>query len=819
MHAVRITKPPVLDGKLDDAAWQQAPANEGFTQKFPDENKPPSERTRLRILFDARAIYVGVSCDARHTPVVARMTRRDRPIEADWVSVSLDTRGDGTTAFEFVVNAAGVLTDGVRFDDTQYSTDWDENWDARTHVTPQGWTAELRIPLRILRYDASKKAQVWGLQVRRYVSGRQETDEWAFIPRAASGEVSRYGRLHGLTNLSKTTPIELRPFVVGRVLRRDRGTFTLAEGTSFGGSGGLDLKWHLTPNLTMDLALNPDFGQVEADQIVFNLSNFEVFYPEKRPFFLEGYDTFATPFFRLLYTRRIGQPANAPALRDGEQLVDIPLPPTIYGAAKLVGNLGARLTLGVLSAVTGRGDAPVLGASGQEDRLAAPTSTFNVLRLKAKLGTNAHAGLHATAVHRLESADASVPSAPGREETRLCPSGDLVARGERCFHDAYTGGFDLRWRSPGGEYVAAAQGVGSLRHGGPGRTQRDGVVFDSGALGGGAMLYVAKEGGAPWIWNFGYDGASRKLDLNDAGYLQRANYHSIWGEVGFRRLAPWWKTLETTTKLGFWQNLNWDGQLLESGLYGGSVWKLDSFWTLAFESRFIHPYYDDREVGDGTALQHERGLWVALRVFSDPRKVVSGELMGGTFRRPNGDFFQLSGRLTLRFHPQLDLELLPDVNYSYGEPRYVGSGDAPDELRFGRLLGRSIGTAVRATYTFTPRLSLQAFAQLYLASFHYTDFTLWRRPPGATRGEVRLRDLRAAAAPDQNPDAQEGTLNVNVVLRWEYLLGSTLFVVYSRAQAPSRTLRPGESAGLDLSALRGAPASDVFMVKLSYWWG
>jgi hypothetical protein len=749
------------------------------------------------------------------------MTRRDRPIEADSVTVNLDSRRDGTTAFEFSVNAAGVLSDAVRFDDTSWSADWDENWDARAVVGPRGWTAEIFIPLRILRFDASRRVQAWGFQVRRYISALQETDEWTYIPRSGAGEVSRYGRLENLVDLKAGNPIELRPFVLGKVRRRDPGTDTLAQGTDFGGSGGLDLKWHLTQNLTLDVALNPDFAQIEADQIVFNLTTYETRYPEKRPFFLEGLDVFATPF-ALLYTRRIGRAPPAPTLRTtpAEQLVDLPEPSMIYGAAKLVGKLGQRLTVGLLSAVTAGNDIQAqLPDGSRQDRPTDPATVYNALRLKMALGANSHLGLLATTTNRLESAGAYPVADPSTPALALCPGGQQVPRGARCLHDAYAGGLDWRWRSASGDYIAGGQLLGSYSHQGPPRTLLDGSLVASGDASGGGIVYFAKEGGKPWVGSIGYDGAGRKLDFNDLGFLSRQNYHSFWGDLGYRTLDPWWVTLETTTKLFFYQNWTWTGLKLEAAIGPNTTWKFSNFWSLYAEIYYRPAYFDDREVGDGTTLQHAAGLSSLVKVTSDPRRTISGELSASTFFRNNGSYFNFSGRLTLRLHPQLDLELLPEFTYSFGEPRYAAEGERPGTYYFGSLLGRSAGATLRATYTFTPRLSLQVFTQLYLAARHYWAFSLVQADPGGLRPIVHLRDLQPAPPPSTNPDTEEGVLNINVVLRWEYLLGSTLFLVYTRSQAPIQTLAPGQAAGLDLGAIPRGPAADVVMLKLTYWWG
>jgi len=271
LGASHVVAPLKLDGRLDEPAWQKAPASDAFTQKRPASGSSPSERTTVRVLYDAEALYVGVECEQTHAEIIARLTRRDRSIEADSVTVAIDSRGDGKSAFDFSVNAAGVLTDAIRFNDTDYSQQWDENWEAQVARTPKGWSAEFRIPLRILRFR-SLPVQSFGLQVRRYVSMLQEVDEWAYIPRDEGGEVSRYGRLDNLVGLRSSSSLELRPFVSGVLHHHDPESSALARGFDPTLSAGLDAKWHISENLTLDATFLPDFGQVDADQVVLNLS-------------------------------------------------------------------------------------------------------------------------------------------------------------------------------------------------------------------------------------------------------------------------------------------------------------------------------------------------------------------------------------------------------------------------------------------------------------------------------------------------------------------------------------------------------------------
>lgn len=839
LGAARAATAPVLDGRLDDAVWKQAQATETFTQKVPDGGKAPTERTIVRVLYDQHHLYVGIECPQK-VEVVGRLTRRDRNVEADSVSVAIDSRGDGKSAFDFAINASGVISDGLHFNDTDYSQDWDENWEAKAASTSAGWSAEFRIPLRILRFG-SRPVQSWGFQVKRYVSATQELDEWAYIPRDAAGEVSHYGRLDDLIGLRPEAGFELRPFVAGGLRHHDPQATALARGFEPSFSAGLDLKWHISQELTLDATVLPDFGQVEADQVVLNLTTFEQYYPEKRPFFVEGADTFSTPF-QLLYTRRIGAAPYAPALpTDGpiiETAVHDPGPSTIYGAAKLVGDLGHHFSVGELFALTGRQTVevqpfdvsrgspflPPLGSSvaGRRiQRLADPLTSYKVLRLKREIGDNAHVGLLAMATNRLESgADYPVvPSEPGtgRRVDQLCPSGDLVAPGQRCFHDAYVGGVDARWRSASGDYAASGQIIGSAIQSGPTRTLLDGTVVRAGDVGPAVDVRLAKDGGKHWIGNVEYAMHGRKVDYNDLGYMQRQNQHRGDANLEFHTLDPWGPTLETRTGLLYRERDNLDGLNLTRNFALTNFTRFTNFWGTYSEIHYLAPHFDDREMGDGAALERTGVFGFEVYVFTDSRKLITGEVWTQTHFLENGGFgFQGDGRVSVRVLPQWDIDLLPSWLYVSGEPRFVGTQGG--SYVFGLQRAQSLGLTLRSTYTFTPALTLQAYGQVFLESQHYTGFTT---SPEAGKGALsRLSELKPLVGPlDFNPDFQGGTFNANLVLRWEYRLGSTLYVVYTHAQNRAATPRVGEATGFDFHLVRPGVAEDAVLMKLSYWWG
>jgi hypothetical protein len=816
LRATHVEKGPVVDGVLDDAVWKQAEASSAYTQKQPHDGSPPSEPTTVRVVYDDDAIYVAFDCVQTKTPMAPRLTRRDRQTETDIVGFDLGTRHDGKSAFEFYVSVSGVLIDTVRFNDTDFSSDWDENWTAKTAVNAHGWTAEFRIPLRILRFS-SAAVQSWDFQSRRYISNAQEIEEWAYHPRTMGGEVSLYGLLDDLRDLRPRTPIELRPFLVGRIRRRDPATTQLASGFDATASGGLDFVWHPTQALTLDGTFNPDFAQVEADQVVLNLTTFETYYPEKRPFFLEGIETFSTPF-QLLYTRRIGRVPSIPTLRtdsvNNEQLVDVPDPTPIYGAVKLAGQLGDKWSVGTLQAVTAQNDVQVQLGNGQRvNRLIDPTSGYGVVRLRRDITDKSYIAFMGTAVTRGESVGYPLLPPPGR--TELCPDGTARNLSSRCFNDAFVGGFDGRWRSSDGVYSAGGQAITSSLTRGPSRAVADGTVIQPGDLGYGAAAFANKDGGEHWVGSVNGNVQTAKLDFNDVGYNRRANQYTGWGTLEYREMVPFGPFLETHVFPNGGSSANIAGLNLGSSFYLASWGKFKNFWGYYADFHVQSDRYDDREVGDGTALERAPRYGNEMNFWTDSTKALSFGFDQITEVLPNGLAMNGSARATLRVLPQLDADLLPTWVYAYGEPRFTGLTTTTPYI-FGKQDAKSIGLTLRSTYTFAPTLTLQAYAQLFLASGHYTDLTTFTGPAGST---VHLSDLVPYVGPPaSNPDFEQGALNVNVVLRWEYMLGSTLFLVYTRAQVPATTLGMMQVGDLDLGAVKRAPAADAVLLKLTYWW-
>ncbi len=438
-----------------------------------------------------------------------------------------------------------------------------------------------------------------------------------------------------------------------------------------------------------------------------------------------------------------------------------------------------------------------------------------MVRVKRLIATNADVGLMATATNRFDS---SIPAGFRCSATLATP-----ARG-RCTNDAYVLSLDGRWRSVSGDYALAWQAIGGALSGGGPRSQPDGIAIQPGHPDGSLSLYVAKEGGAHWLWSGWQHLTGRQLEFNDLGYLERKNDYQGYYALTYRTLNPWRFTRETRSNLQVNLRQTLDGLNLWRELLANTTLTLASFWSVTFEVHGRTDYYDDREMGDGSALQRPGSLGLYGAVATDPRRRVVGSLAGNLDWRRGGSHLDLSGQLTLRLLPQLEINVLPTVGYDSGAPRYVGSDVTlplignPTDYRFGVQTAVSTGATVRAAYTFTPELSLQFYTQLFLAKVNYGPFFVF--PKQSFRERVDIGALIPAGAPVTTPDTEQATLNVNLVLRWEYRLGSTLFLVYTRAQTPALAVPPGGSGQLQVAPLwRGRASDDVIMLKLAYWLG
>ncbi len=809
---MRTAAPPRIDGKLDDAAWLLAPPDSRFTQNYPDEGKPPTQRTELRVLYDDDAIYIGVRCfDDHPKEIVERLTRRDRDTDADKVIIDISSKADHLSAYRFDLNVSGVLADGLWFNDTDFSTDWDGLWTGATSRDAHGWSAELAIRLRTLRYDGRSNA--FGFQVRRKLQRRAEIDAWALIPREVSGEVSRYGKLIGLDHLRARRLVQIAPYVAGRLTLRNH--HDLGDGLTPSAQMGVDMKIGLTPALTLDATVNPDFGQVEADQVILNLSTFEYQFPEKRPFFLEGTELFQTPT-QLFYSRRIGLSLAVPTLAAGERQAEPVSDGRIWFAAKLSGLLTRRLSIAMLEALTDRRDGQIDLGRVRQVRLIDPVTNYALLRLKREFLSNSHIGITATAVNRFEPAGAAAPEPGG-----LCPNGVAAAAG-RCTRDAYTAGIDTSLKTHDGKWRGFLHLVGSLINQGPTIARPDGFTVGSGDLGWGLNSDVGKYGGKNWLFHNEYVVNSPKLELNDLGFMRRSNVHHLHQFATLRTRDPWGPFQQAEINAELIQEWSFSGEATLSRLLEvNSEVTFKNLWVVYLEFHWQFPFEDDRETRDGAIVERGQRWNVEAYLRTDSRRKAVGTLWARMSKVLHGVSLESELTLSLRPIPALELDIGSHLAWTYGDPRWFDTldrGSTRKSYQFGDLDSRSVDITLRGTYTFTPRLTLQVYAQLFLASGNYSLFTAVDGSGAGSR--LPLDRFYPVAAPVTSPDFREGALNANVVLRWEWRPGATLIAVYthSHAQTPFDAITEGYGR-LRLTRFTTGPATDLFLLKLTAPWG
>ncbi len=822
--AVRVSKAPSIDGKLDEPQWLTAPVFDQFVQSFPDEGAPPSERTEVRVLYDDDDLYVGIICyDSQPERILRQLGRRDHIPASDTVGIAIDSSHDHREAFAFTVNAAGVLQDSLWFQDNQNSEDWDAVWEAAVSERPDGWSAEFAIPLNLLRFS-DRPMQTWGFFVRREIARTHEVLDSVLIPRNANGFVSRFGHLSGLSGLGRKTDIEVTPYIAARAaLRPQFSDPSIPRPRLLDPSLdlGFDLKAALTRSLTLRATVNPDFGEVEADQVILNLTNFEQFFPEKRPFFTHGFDLFQpvggevgqTPQ-TLFYSRRIG------------------LVTPILGAAKLTGTAAEGLDIGVL-------DAFVAGASvagndeanpnrhlgyfisrplhlGLKDsfppRNPVPENYFAAV-LRKKVATNSTVGTFFTAATPIAPrCTGNQANLPDDERPPYCDArgGNAVAI------DWNLRTADSQWLLLG--QVDASQSI----KGSPSRDLKDGTVIRPGDIGYGGYLTAGKFGGEPFRFDLRYEFASPKLDLNATGFQPNQNLHDIRASLNFVRPSGFGGLRSFYSYLLLDKGWSSDRRFVDRGfsISAGGNAILRSFHSIGWNATFDVPQFDIREV-DTTGIPYQRPNVVFFSVSgqSDGNRAVS---IGGSLGlgwRPNPMLpvstlgYNGNLRILIHPHPSLETQLETAFDYTPHGARYVDTL-AADHFIFGILDSRLLSLTLRQQMVLTPTLTIQAYAQLFSDFGRYGPFY-----SALSQGQpIRISDL-VPVVYTLDPSFHTAVLNLNLVLRWEYRLGSTLFLVYTRSQSALPT-RPGAPIPATLlpARLGPGPATDIVELKWSYWW-
>ena len=854
VRAVRIepVARPVLDGKLDDAVWATAEVATGFTQLRPDPGEASTQRTEAYVLYDDDALYVGFRChDDAPEEIVRRLARRDDWNVSDKVLVGIDSYGDGRTAFAFGVNAAGVKYDFLIYNDSNEDSSWDAVWDVAVAHQADGWTAEFRIPLSQLRFQTGEGPQQWGIEFQRDIARNDEKSFWAPLLPDVDGYVSRYGTLHGLSGLDSPRRLEVQPYVATRLTREpgDRADPFYSENAVIG-TAGADIRYGLTSNLTLSATLNPDFGQVEADPAVVNLSAFETFFEERRPFFVEGTDIFGfgrTRTFNanyrptFFYSRRIGRRPQRGLDGDEHVYVDAPDQTTIATAAKLSGKVGPW-SVGVLDAVTIEEQARYVDPNGDERRSAVePLTNYTVGRIKRDFrGGNSIVGGLFTATNRSMS-EAAFES--------ITPSA------------AYVGGLDFEhswgnrnWAVSGvvaGSYVAgSAEVIEDLQRAPQRYLQRpdaDYLTLDpeatslSGTYG---EFSLAKTGGK-LIGSLTTNLVSPGFDVNDLGFQFRSDVYSLAGIAIYNENEP---GVDWLRRWG--GNVNWNvamngaGQVINRRINLNTNVQLQNLWAAGlYVGGTPWAVYNDGLTRGGPVALRPADIGTNLWIESDSRKPVYGSAY--TFLRtefvdsPEYDV-EFGTDLTVRPNSSLELTLSPNVSRQFDTDQYLTSVDSEAATStfgtryvFGDIEQTSFSVGLRANWTFTPDLTLQLYARPFVTAGRYSGFKEFAEPGtyefdvyGADRGTIERAGDEFSVTPGDggeaftfdDPDFNFRSLRGSAVVRWEFRPGSALFLVWQQQRDGFENFGDFDF-GRDFGAIFREDVQNIFLLKATYWIG
>jgi len=814
--AVRATAPVLLDGRNAEPFWRAAPVTTEFRQFEPRPSSDPSLRTEFQVAHSERELYVFVRAyDSSPDSIMRALTRRDVRGPSDWLIITIDSYNDRRSGFRFAVNPAGVKRDFAIYNDTQEDASWNGVWDVATLVDSLGWTAEFRIPLSQLRFARADR-HTFGFGVVREIERYTERVSWPEFVRTRAGVISQLGQLEGLSGIDSGRPIEFTPYTLTRNEPRaiDAGGFERVQKFS----AGADLKLGITPNVRLDATVNPDFGQVEADPAVLNLTAFETFLEERRPFFVEG-----TGFYRfalncyivvdcqtnegLFYSRRIGR---APTLLGVHGNARTPTATPIAGALKLTGRTPGGFSFGVLDAVTQHVD-------GRETRSVEPRANYAVLRAQQDLRNGeAGVGLIATAVHR-----------------------DLDDWTRPVLHrSAYVTGLSFRNRFGNANYEVAGSFTTSHVAGSRAAitgTQRSAVHYyqqpgddldiDSTrtSLSGHAQhLKFGKYGGGITRFETSLVRQSAGFEPNDLGFLRRADIQdwSTWAALSFQ--SPRWFYRWAQLNANHWETWTTSGLRLENAWNVNGHTGLHNNWNLHAGGTFgrMGTVFCDRCTRGGPAMRQSPGFFPWFGVNGDSRRMLVPSMWVNLSYTDEGQTqsTSLNPSLTLRFSTRFQVSLGARAARDHNQTQWFGNftdSAGVTHYSFARLEQRTLSMSTRINYTASPDLTFEFYGEPFVSKGRYSQIRELSATPDAESYDDRFQPY----APPPGPALAftSSQLRTNAVLRWEYRPGSTLFLVWAhgrQARVNQHLDQPWHGDYRDLFELHPA---NTFLIKVAYW--
>jgi hypothetical protein len=812
--ALRAAVPPVIDGKGEDQVWSSAPVISAFKQWRPTEGKAARFKTEAKIAYDASNLYVFVRAfDPHPDSIIKLLERRDSFTSSDMIWLFIDSYHDRRTGYEFGVNAAGVKTDAAIYNDGNEDFAWDGVWDVATRIDSLGWAAEYRIPLSQMRYSRDR-THTFGIIIDRDIYRYSERESWPQISQSKPGFVSQFGSLHGLNDLEAPRRIEAIPYVVTKnATKIINNSFKQKSSVDVGG----DVKYRLAPNLTLDATINPDFGQVEADPAVLNLSAYESFFDERRPFFVAGRGLFRLDVNcsqvncsgeGLYYSRRIGRTPQLAGIYGDT----VPLQPiTIIGASKLIGRLPSGLTLGVLDALTQRETNP-------GDTTYDPATNFAVVRATQDFRKgNSTIGAMVTGVNR--SLDQW--SSPYLASNAYAAAVDFR---HRLFKNNYeiSGSFDQSRVQGSRSTILAMQRNGVHNYQ---RPDAD-LPLDSSRTvlrGDAEELKFGKFGGQHLNFESAIQRRSPGFEINDLGFLRRADQvsWSTWAGLFDRKQRRYYNSFQLNNN--WWQYWTTDGLPLEAAYNTNLHINFKNNWGLHTGGTVgqLGTVYDDRAARGGPAVRQDRYVAPWLFITGDDRKSIVPYLGVNYFRGDGGrsSSLNLSPELNYkvlgRFSSALSFNWSHNISANQFYGRFTDAGG--QHYTFARLDQHTTSVTARLNYTFTPDVSLQTYVQPFVSKGTYSNVRQLSATPRADAYDDRYAAFNDASVTSDPGGFNFKQLQSNVVFRWEYKPGSTLFAVWNSGRQGFLPREGTENFQGDVRDLFSLHPANTFLVKVSYW--
>ncbi|CAH0998748.1 hypothetical protein LEM8419_00096 [Neolewinella maritima] len=848
-QTVRTAEPPLIDGSPTEVAWELVEWSGDYIQYSPNPDNPPTQQTFLKILYDDRNLYVAYRClDSEPAKIEARMGRRDQ-FPGDWVELNIDSYHDKRTAFSFTVSASGVKGDEfISNDGNNWDSSWNPIWETRTQIDSAGWTAELRIPLSQLRFSAGAD-QVWGIQSTRTDFRMDERSIWQPRDRNASGWVSRFGELRGLKDLKPRRNVELQPYVLAQ-----HSTYPAEEGNPFVDgadsrfSTGLDARIGVTNDLTLDLTINPDFGQVEADPGALNLDGYQIFFREQRPFFVEGQNIFDFSLSsaeaggshtsdQLFYSRRIGSsPARFIGSDGGRSYyVDQPDNTTILGAAKFSGKTQSGLSVGLLQSTTQRELATIDDRGERSEEVVEPLTNYQVGRIQQDFrGGDTYVGAIFTGVQRSMDDD---------------PELNFLHR------RAYSGGADFvhRWKdrawylagntvlsSVSGSQQAILNTQTGFEHFFQ-RPDAEHLEVDSTATslnGSSGMLKVGNLAGN-FIFESGATWRSPGFEINDIGFMRNADEINYFGWAARRWQEPFSIFRRFQINGNYYATFDFSGESLYQGINTNSHANFTNFWRVGGGGTYLLQRASKTDLRGGPVLRRSAGAEYFGYVSSDSRKKVVAFLNHYGYTAFDASERQSSYYVQANWQAMdaLSLSLSPSYTRFQRADQYVDQleqADGSTEYIVGLVDQRTLSATLRLNYNLTPDLTLQYYGQPFVSRGTYTNFKRFtgrgQAPTFGDRFEVFAREAvqfdtevgRYRVDGDEvmefgDPDFNFVQFRSNLVARWEYRPGSELFLVWSQGATANDDPARGVVSSLG-SNIFSEETRNNFLIKMTYRW-